>query len=573
MAGAGIEPVQLQHIVVQAVMGNYDIPEIQRGFVWQPRQVALLAESLYRDYPVGSFLLWLPQDYACGKSATAGGKVPAWIVDGQQRTVALCLLFGQKPYWWDENQRPWSEMLTRYDVMMNVLPNGGDDDDEELEFAIANPVRRREASWIHVRDVLREEQPDALTNLAMELASKLGSETGSDYSPTFAKIHGRLMRLWNIRNRFIPLVKVDHEPEDVAEIFARVNQEGTRVKEADVILALVAVRNPGWVRDHYNRFCADLADRGWDLDAGVFVRTVAAIGAGRCRLREVPDEFYSAQGFSDAWKKARQAIVHVIKRLGDRGVLHVDLLPSTNALIPLFTLHAVWSQSPGYSFEGALHWFLMASRDGRYGGSATTRLEQDVRAIHNAPDFASALEALYGSLKTPPTIEGTEFLERYDRAANRFQRLMLCMMLFAREAHDWVDGTRLAYDKTNNALCEGFKPQYHHIFPRSLLAREGWENEEINILANITVLNEATNCAALRNKPPARYIQEYALSSTSLSEHLVPCEFARASAGSEDLEATWSVARYDDFITGRAELLAREANAFLERLQSAMTRE
>lgn len=573
MPGAGIEPVQLQHIVVQAVIGNYDIPEIQRGFVWQPRQVALLAESLYRDYPVGSFLIWLTQDYDYGKGATSAGKIPAWIVDGQQRTAALCLLFGQKPYWWDENQRPWSEMLKRYDVMMNVLPNGGEDEDEELEFAIANPVRRKESCWIHVRDVLSEEQPDALTKLAMALASELGPETEPGYGPTFAKVHGRLMRLWNIRNRFIPLVKVDHEPEDVAEIFGRVNQEGTRVKEADVILALVAVKNPGWVRDQYNPFCADLADRGWELDAGVFVRTVAAIGAGRRRLRDVPDEFYTAQSFSDAWAKARLAIVHVIKRLGDRGVLHVDLLPSTNALIPLFTLHAVWPQSSGYSFERALHWFLMASRDGRYGGSPTTRLEQDVRAIHSAPDFAAALEALYARLKTPSTIEGTEFLERYDRVANRFQRLVLCMMLFARGARDWVDGTRLAYDKTNNALCEGFKPQYHHIFARSLLARESQarEDEEINALANITVLNEATNCAALGNKPPARYIREYALSSALLADHFVPDEFARASADSAELEATWSVSRYDDFITDRAELLALEANAFLHRLQSGNT--
>jgi uncharacterized protein with ParB-like and HNH nuclease domain len=34
-----------------------DIPEFQREFVWDPEQVKLLAESLHRDYPVGSLLL------------------------------------------------------------------------------------------------------------------------------------------------------------------------------------------------------------------------------------------------------------------------------------------------------------------------------------------------------------------------------------------------------------------------------------------------------------------------------------------------------------------------------------
>ncbi|GIW60661.1 MAG: hypothetical protein KatS3mg087_1727 [Patescibacteria group bacterium] len=78
-----------------------DIPEFQRDFVWDPEQVKKLAESLYRDYPIGSFLLWDSSGYQEAKTAQ-GTQASLWIVDGQQRTTALCLLLGQKPYWWGD---------------------------------------------------------------------------------------------------------------------------------------------------------------------------------------------------------------------------------------------------------------------------------------------------------------------------------------------------------------------------------------------------------------------------------------------------------------------------------------
>jgi hypothetical protein len=64
-----LEQLKIREIVKQAVGKNVDIPELQREFVWDPEQVKFLAESLYRDYPVGSFLLWDSSDYQESKTA------------------------------------------------------------------------------------------------------------------------------------------------------------------------------------------------------------------------------------------------------------------------------------------------------------------------------------------------------------------------------------------------------------------------------------------------------------------------------------------------------------------------
>ena len=61
-------------------------------------------------------------------------------MNGQQRTTALCLLLGHKPYWWPDTE-DWNKALGRYDVMVK-LPLG--EDDGRLEFALPNPIRLKE---------------------------------------------------------------------------------------------------------------------------------------------------------------------------------------------------------------------------------------------------------------------------------------------------------------------------------------------------------------------------------------------------------------------------------------------
>ncbi len=555
-----IEQLKVREIVKRAVGKEVDIPEFQREFVWDPEQVKLLAESLYRDYPVGSFLLWDSSAYQESKTAQ-GSQASLWIVDGQQRTTALCLLLGQKPYWWPDAQ-DWNKTLERYDVLVNLAPDGEDD---RLEFGLPNPIRRQDPRWVSVRRILSLEKVEDLTPLAQATAQQLAYEPKAAME-VFGKIHGRMQRLWQVRERDIPIIKITHEVEDVAEIFARLNQAGTRVKEADVVLALAAVRNPGWVREDYLPFRNDLEERGWDLDAGIFIRTMTGIGVGRARLLEVPKDFWNPEKLPGVWKRTSECIEAVLRRLAEFGITSDELLPSTNSLIPLFVLHHRWRESRDYAFNRALHWFLLANRDGRYSGSAITTLNEDVRAITEAETFEDALRRLHERLRVPPQIADDEFLRRYDRAGNRFLRLMLYLLLFRRNAPDWVDGSRLGYDKTGSPVTAGFQPQWHHIYPRHLLRKAGKSDDDIHALANITVLNERTNVNKLAGKEPWRYIQQYNISPQSLEAHLIPVRFAEV-AGTESLKEQWDIRNYDDFLLERAQLLMKEANAFLERLQ------
>lgn len=556
----GLEQLKIREIVRQAVGKNLDIPEFQREFVWDPEQVKLFCESLYRDYPVGSFLLWDSSEYHEAKTAQ-GTQATLWIVDGQQRTTALCLLLGQKPYWWDDAEK-WNKSLERYDVMVNVSPDYGDD---RLEFALPNPIRRKDPRWISVRRIVSIDKVEDLTLRAQDILSKISTDP-NQMMALFGKIHAHLQRLWQIREKDIPIIKVNHEVEDVAEIFARLNQSGTRVKEADVVLALAAVRNPGWVRNEYLPFRNDLEERGWNLDAGIFIRTMTGIGQGRARLIEVKKDFWKKENLSSVWTKTKVAIEEVRKRLAEFGIFSPELLPSTNSLIPLFVLHNRWGSQAEYRFGKALRWFLLANKDGRYSGSAITSLNEDVRGIIEAANFEEALVNLSNRLRINSKIEDEEFLNRYDRAGNRFLRLMLYLVLFNKEARDWVDGTRIGYDRTGAPITTGFEPQWHHIYPRSVLKKTSTPEDDVQALANITVLNERTNANKLSGKEPYRYIRQFNITGDTLLGHLVPESFALSVNDEQKIKDRWNIERYTDFLIERSQLLAQSANDFLNKL-------
>lgn len=68
-------------------MGNIAIPEIQRPFVWKPRQVRELIDSLYKGYPVGYLITTQNATMKLKDGSLSQGK--RVLIDGQQRVTAL----------------------------------------------------------------------------------------------------------------------------------------------------------------------------------------------------------------------------------------------------------------------------------------------------------------------------------------------------------------------------------------------------------------------------------------------------------------------------------------------------
>jgi hypothetical protein len=546
--------IPVRELVDQAVQGRLDIPEFQRDFVWRPDQVRALVDSLYRDYPIGQILTWTNPEYTAPRGPSGNTDSRVWLVDGQQRITALCLLFGKKPYWWPDG-RDWERRLGATNIVADLLAPGPDP-----EFRLTNPVRGADARWVPVREILSHDAGGGagpveqyVGALARAIVERLPSKAAE--STSVQTVAQRLGTIWSIRDRAVALSEVHHEIEDVTEIFTRLNQQGTAVVESDVSLAVAAGMRPGWIREEFLPFLKNLSESGYDLEPGVVLRALTAIGDGRVRLSGVSPDFWASAAFEKHWSKTKESLSAVVSGLAGAGLLSATLLPSHTVLVPITALHAKFQEE--FHFPRALHWLLSATRDGRYSGASTSALDEDVRAIRAADSYPEALEALREPLEVDVKVSPEEFLER--ETWSRPMALLLYLTVFRRKATDWVTRSRLGFPRAEGALEYGFVPYWHHFFPtgRSVLraVRFDYSEDEIGALANIVFLNQKPPDRAWVTTAPSKYVPEANVYNHALELQMIALD-----------RSLWEPERYRDFLAERAKLCARETNGFLAAL-------
>lgn len=223
-------------------------------------------------------------------------------------------------------------------------------------------------------------------------------------------------------------------------------------------------------------------------------------------------------------------------------------MPTEAALVTAVSLIDRW---PDEQFDLILYWFLQASRFGRYSGSGTTSLEEDLRDVGEASTMVQAIERLLARFDHERPLTSEDFLRDYVDA--RFGRFLLYLMAYANQARDWDEaGHRIGFQ--GKELLRDFRPQWHHVFPRKFLEGKV-PDDRVDVLANIAVIGPTINIR-ISAKDPMDYIERYSITPAKLEEqHINP-----------DIRQM-SVERYDEWVSDRAVMLADAGNAFLSNLR------
>jgi hypothetical protein len=538
------ESVKMKDVVDRSVTHTWSIPEFQRGFVWKPTQVRDLAESLWLDYPIGSLLLWNSQEQTEERVVRDAQRPTLWVVDGQQRATALSILFGRKPYWWAAD---WEKTLRKYDIRFNI------DAKEPPYFWVANAAIRKERgarmiplSKLLVLDIEKEGDQQKLAFLAKEIKAQDLCK-GSDAM----EVYTRLDRIRKIREKDIVTITIDQELEDVVEIFSRLNSRGTRVTEADIYLGIVAARAPGWVRDAFLPYLKSLAGAGFNINPNLLFRTLTGIGAKKVRFKEIPPSFWDGTSIQPHWERTKEAWKNLVARFRPFGILSNDPMPTEAALV---TIVALVDKFPGESFEPCLYWFLQASRFGRYSGSGTTSLDEDLREIKDATTQLQAVGSLLSRFSHDAPLDPEFFLADY--VDSRFGRFLMYLLIYRNQALDWDERShRIGFEGVD--LLTDFRPQWHHIFPVKFLEATMPE-DKINALANIAVIGPEINIR-ISAQNPMSYIERYKITPVKLEQQFIDVDIAKL-----------PIEGYENWLAGRAARLSSAGNQFLQSLKPAL---
>lgn len=559
--------ISVGNLVDMIARGELRLPELQRQYVWPATRVRDLLDSLYRGYPSGTILVWETDEDVPAKDMAVVQEASAFrtsklLLDGQQRLTSLFAMVRGQPlkirrrvrpieiaFNVDHPEGPPAEVTEVEDDEPQVADDTeNDESDDSTAPTVHERIRRRtfvvasrsvlsDAKWIRVSDIFDPTKTD------WQLLKPLSL---SPDDPDYDRYSRRLQQVRGIRNyQYVMQVLERNLPyEEVAEIFVRVNSLGMKLRGSDLALAQITARWPHSLQ-LFEGFAEEL-ETAWPLDLGLVVRTLVVFATHQSRFRTVGT--IPVDKLRDSWEQTKIGLRFAVNFLkANAGVEAPSLLSSPFLLVPI----AVYAVKAGLQVSAQverqfLQWLFLANAQGHYSASSETILDADLSLLFRDEGPSRLIEVLqqqFGRTR----FQASDFVRRGGRNP-LFQTTYLALRHAG--ATDWATGLKISL----NHVGRGHALEAHHIFPKSVLKQHGYEQDEINEIANLAFLSGAKN-RTLASKTPDSYfprVIEHRGKDALLAQGIPPAE---------DL---WRVENYRQFLEYRRKKLAEAVNSFLD---------
>lgn len=530
---------QIRKLMEQIEHKELVLPEFQREFKWSLTQVRNLFESLLREYPSGSLLVWETdnppkiKNDAYDLEKVRRVKV---LLDGQQRLTSLYLhICGQVPPYY----LPQEIEDDYFDLYFNL---------ETGEFSYYKKIQMQDNPlWIRLSDFFHS--PPKVYNLI----TQLGIKDAAERDQLGPKIETNISRLSAIKKYQYPVqtVPTDAHIREAIKVFDLINSQGTPLTQADIVLAYMTAEWPD-IRREFKDKIEELKQQNFSFDLTFMTRCIVGIVGGLGRLESYTD--VDDKQLQQGWKQLKRALNYMVTFLRHKAYIVGDQdLNTTNVLVPLVVHIARNGWFTQANESRFLYWLYAALFKRRYSGSVETVLDQDIRALLHDPD----LDLLIGNLKEnegDPVVSSSNLDMRW---VGHPLYNMMKIVLRANQALDWVTGLPLVETGSGD-----FSIHRHHIFPKSVLEAAGWDTggnpyhyKRVHEIANRIPLTHAGNLETF-DQAPSDYLpivqERYP---GALESSLIP-----------ENPNLWKVENYEAFLRQRRRLIADAINDYMTEL-------
>lgn len=532
------------------------LPEFQREYVWNLESAKQLMISLFKEYPTGSLLFWQAKGEDLPEIKNNAVPVEKFgltnvILDGQQRLTTLYLLiYGEIPPYYVEK-----DLINDPRHLYFNLQTG------EFQYYMKTKMEDNPL-WQKVVDCFAKNKVNAI-DVTDEY---LKSHPDMDFKELLKEVNGNLTKLTNIKTIDYPIQTVSPEVkiDEAIDVFDRVNSQGTKLTDAELVLTHITGKWPRARRELKDKI-QKLKAQNFDVNLDFLTRcmvvalTDSALYNKNARLNY---ELFTQEDYQKAWKRISQSLDYLLPILKHNGQISgsEDLI-TMNVLVPIIAyLLKNDIKFPESLKFGYLYWMHLALIWSRYGGQTDARLDKDVNISTTSPDPISELidqiRDMRGRIDVKPAdLEG--------RTAGHPLYRMLYIITKNKKAIDWANGGSI-----HETLGDTYSIQSHHIFPQSLLYKMKYDSENhldkkvVNEIANRAFVTRETNYKILDN-PPFEYLPAIERAYPgALERQFIPMN-----------EKLWTIENYEMFLNERRKIIAHEMNSYLEGLFALYTKE
>ena len=530
--------VSLNTIIRRLKEGRFVIPDFQREFEWRPWDINDLIRSIFRDYYIGSLLLWKGKTenfnaLACESIygyAGNGHDREHIVLDGQQRLTAMYYTFIAP-------QIPLPRRKNRYLYFVRV-DRFMDDSDADAFFydwtkfgpklltdkaaqyeqhifplavigeegwALSNWFQNYETYWTKRKDDLTATGDDE------------GSEAAARHVEN-ARAFGRHVR--DVTEQYqIAYIELDRnlEVEKVCDIFTQINSKGIQLDVFDLINALLKPK--GLQLKNLWRKARTRLEFVETNKMNVYILQVMSI---LCQSYCSPKYLYyllpgqekqirdekgkrdkeilipDTEDFERRWGVAVGALEAAIKLLchpHEYGAISSNYLPYISILPVFAALQAHVNGLPANQKLAAQRkirqWYWASVFVNRYSGSVESTSARDFMDVKGWIADPAAEPALIREFKA--RFRGLELRKETQRGTSVYNGIFNLLIL--RGARDWMTGNVPQHGELDD----------HHIVPKSW-GRANMERRAADTILNRTPLTAETNRHVINDSLPNQYL-------------------------------------------------------------------
>lgn len=490
--------------------GAAQLPDFQRGWVWDDGRIKALILSVIHNYPVGAamFLEYGNESIRFkhkpieGTNATPNMEPDELILDGQQRLTSLYnALYSKNPV---HTKTDKGKEIHRYYYLCIEKALDPDADDEEIILSV--PATRQITSDFGRKidtDLSTRQDEFRLKRFPLNIILNAGEEQEwqneyyayYNYDPAiirqFTELFSRI--IMPTQKYAMPVILLDKQTpkEAVCQVFENVNTGGVSLTVFELVTAIFAMDDfplrEDWKVRKETYFSGDLLDIVTATDFLTALTLLCSFKSGgtvACKKKDVLAlKLTSYKQYADALCTGFSL---ADKLLQEERIFSSRDLPYSTQLIPLAAICTVLMDGNKIHTttvkNKVTQWYWCGVFGELYGSANETRYANDIsqviKWITEGGDLPKTITDFY--------FNPTRLLSLQSRQSAAYKGIMA--LILKNHARDFISGAEMDFSTYANE-----KIDIHHIFPKDYCMAQGYDKSKWNSIVNKTPLSASSN--------------------------------------------------------------------------------
>ena len=504
--------------------GAAQLPDFQRGWVWDDGRIKALILSVIHNFPVGAAMfleygnesIHFKHKPIEGSAANPDIEPDELILDGQQRLTSLYnALFSKNPVHTKTDKGKEIDRYYYINIEKALDPNA-DDEDVIISIPATKQIvsdfgRKIEKDLSTKQDEFREKSFPL--NIILDSSAEQGWQNEYyayyNYDPAviqqFTAFFSKI--IMPTQKYAMPVILLDKETpkEAVCQVFENVNTGGVSLTVFELVTAIFAMDNfplrENWQERKEQYFSGDLLNVITSTDFLTALTLLSSFKAGgtvSCKRKDVLDlKLDDYNKYADDLCKGFTEAERLLK---EERIFSSRDIPYSTQLIPLATICTVLLEDNKIHRTNVKNmvkqWYWCGVFGELYGSANETRYANDVSQVTKWISSGGELPKTVTDFFFNPT----RLLGLQTRQSAAYKGIMA--LILKNHANDFISGSDMDFNVYSNE-----KIDIHHIFPKDYCIGQGYDKSQWNSIVNKTPISASSN-REIGGVAPSAYLEK-----------------------------------------------------------------